>query len=169
MVLGVLMLSLAADALAQRPLTLVPGQRLRVTAPAQGAYDHEVRYVATSGDTLVLTAGIAVMYPLADVVRLETLRGYRSHKWQGAVIGLVLGTAIGWRIGKAIDESCEGFCLDLAQGPGTVVGALVGVTAGAVIGNRVRTAKWEAVPLDRVRVSAVPARRGLGLGASLTF
>jgi hypothetical protein len=169
MVLGVLTLSLAAHTLAQRTFTLVPGQRLRVTAPAQGAYDHEVRYVATSGDTLVLTAGIAVMYPLADVVRLEILRGYRSHKWPGAVIGLVLGTAIGWRIGKAIDGSCTGWCYDYGQYAGPVVGALVGVGAGAVIGSSIRTGRWEKVPLDRLRVSVVPARNGFGLGASIAF
>jgi len=169
MVLGVLTLSLVAQTLAQRPFTLVPGQRLRVTAPAQGAYDYEVRYVATLGDTLILTAGINVAYPLADVVRLEILRGYRSHKWPGAVIGLVLGTAIGWRIGKAIDESCEGWCLDVAQPTGMVVGALVGVAAGAVVGNRARTAKWEEVPLDRLRVSVLPRRDGFGLGASIAF
>lgn len=168
--LAALFLAALTDVAAQGSLSLVPGQRLRVTAPARGAYDLEARYVGTVGGTLILSAGLNVMYPLADVVRLEVLRGQRSYKWPGAVIGLVLGMVIGRSIGKAIDEPCEGWCWDFAQPIGTVVGGLVGVAGGAAIGSRIRSPKWEQVPLDRLRVSVVPQRnRRFGIGISVSF
>jgi hypothetical protein len=172
-ILAVCALTPLTDTVAQERLTLVAGQRLRLTAPPQGAYDQEMRYVGAQGDTMILTADTAVAFPFSDLVRLEILRGQRSYQWPGAIIGLVLGTAIGWRIGKAIDESCEPgptrWCIDVAQRPGAIVGAVIGLAAGAVLGNRIKTDKWEEVPLDRVQMSIAPTRNGFGIGARIAF
>lgn len=166
----VLILAQFTDATAQGSLSLVPGQRLRVTAPALGVAHYEVRYVATRGDTLILEAGIAVPYPLADVVRLEVLRGQRSYKWPGAIIGAACGVLIGAGIGYAVTDAGWGTMRKAWVVPAAVGMGILGAGIGAKVGQSKKTDKWEEVSLDRLRVSVVPQQWGrLGLGISITF
>ena len=53
---------------------------------------------------------------------------------------------------------------------GMLTGVLVLGGTGELIGNSIKTDRWQAVPLDNVRVSFVPQRDGrFTLGMSVRF
>ena len=47
--------------------------------------------------------------------------------------------------------------------------ATAGALLGAGVGALVQTDRWQTVPLDRVRVTLTPARRGVGVAVSIGF
>jgi hypothetical protein len=73
----------------------------------------------------------------------------------GAGIGLVaMGVLCGGDSGGCAEAS-----------PVVTFAALVGTGVGALI----KSDRWQTVPLDRVRVTLTPARRGVGLAVSIGF
>ena len=172
MLLAVLLFVPITHSAAQRSLTLVRGQRARVTAPALGAYHHELRYVGSFGDTLMFSADTVLAVPLADVVRLEILKGQRSYKWPGAAIGLGCGALVGVGIGYAVTTDGSGnwdFSRPMAVMVGGVAFGVIGTGVGAWVGLSIRTDQWRDVPLEGLRVSVAPVRSGLSVGARITF
>jgi hypothetical protein len=165
----VMVLSPLGDVVAQGSLSLVPGQRLRLTAPAQGVYDQEMRYVGTRGDTLILTSGVTVAFPFSDVMRLEILRGQRSYKWPGAIIGAACGVLIGVGVGYAATDDGWGSMRKAWVVPAAVGIGVLGAGIGAIVGQSRKTDTWEELPLDSLRVSIAPTRNGFGIGTRIAF
>jgi hypothetical protein len=169
--LGLLVLAPYSNVLAQHALGLVPGQRLRLTAPTLGAHDQQFRYVGVRRDTLLLTGDTAVACPFSDLTRLEILQGQRSYKWPGAVLGLAAGALIGVGLGYAFTADDDwGIARHNAVLGGGIGLGIVGAGVGALVGQSIKTDAWKEVPLDRLRVSAFPLRGGrFALGMSVTF
>jgi len=174
----------------QRVASLAPGQRVRVTCPAAGVWQAIGNFQRMEGDSLVLLVhpqhlnrsapGVLpdstplVRVPASGETSIEAYRGRRTSAVRVLAMstgGLVLGAGVGWGIGKAIDDSYAdgGLHLELGQAWGAGIGAAVGFVAGVVVGSLIKTDKWEAVPLDRVRVSVGPQRSGFGICASIAF
>jgi len=104
-------------------------------------------------------------------VRLEILQGHRSYKWPGAIIGAACGTLIGVGIGYAFtrEDDWGNMSREIAMTVGGIGLGILGIGIGALVGQAAKTDKWEEVPLDRLRVSVVPTRRGFGIGARIAF
>jgi hypothetical protein len=181
---------LASPAPAQRVPVLVPGQRVRVTAPGAGLDGAPARLVALSPDTLVVTNVGAtwregpvrgdtsrVGIPLGEVRRLDVSAGVERHARLGMAIGGVAGGAVGALVGLAAPEEHGALCNLLVpcmtRGENVAMGVLAYASLGALIGwavgELVVTEAWDRVPLEML-VTAGPARRravGLGLRISL--
>ena len=158
------------NALAQdRPLTLGPGARIRITAPDLGIEKQEVRFGTLRGDTLVVVADSTLTLPLASVVRLDAYQGQRSNAWAGAGIGLVVGVGAGVAIALMVrDEDC--FCTKgEVAAAGGAIGAAAGILIGSSIGAVIKTDRWQEVTPDQLRVIVVPRPGGLALGVSVAF
>jgi hypothetical protein len=92
-----------------------------------------------------------IQAPLADVERLEVLRGKARSPGRiaiGVLIGAVAGAALGSAIGPMIE--CRGSCDDeyyggvIGQLAGGALGIILGGTAGGLVGARAQP-NWEAV------------------------
>lgn len=163
-ILSALVLAGFTEAAAQGALSLVPGQRLRVTAPSLHLVQYEGTFRGVHGDTLVLESMSA---PLSDVTRLDVHRGTGSRVLMGIALFLPLGAGVGYFVGSSaaedgLTEGAAGIC-------GTVIGGVVGLLLGGALGGATRVDKWEELPLDRLQVSIVPQRDGFGVGARVAF
>ena len=164
----------ATDIVAQESFVLEPGQRIRVTAPTcgLGLTRQVTRFRAFRAGTLVLdTSECAV----ASVTRLDVSRGQKSNTSWGVVIGFAAGAlgAIAYCSQNKNEFSNEGKCV-LFDDDTTLFQALIFGTGGGLVGGFVgyliKTDRWEAVPLDRLRVGLAPQRDGrLMLGFSAGF
>ena len=172
------------------PGAVVPGARVRITAPSVSAEQFIGEVVRVSGDTLVVTAKMfrsmvkgAPTYiskrlevPFASVTRLDVSRGKKNHILTGALVGLLVGGGVGAIHGSSLgDDDPEPFSIitltaeQKAAAWGIGFGA-VGLVIGAAIGATKKTDIWKPVPLDRIRVSMAPQRHGgLALSASFEF
>ncbi len=167
-ILAVLVLAPLTDAITQG-VPLQPGQRVRVTVPSRDLIKHEESFRQLRADTLVLES---MWLPLSDVTRLDAYRGRHRHKWTGVGIGFLGGTVIGYVIAYSTCAPCDDSSVEKEALPvaGAIIGALGGAMIGGMVGERIKTGKWEEVPLDRLRVSIVPQRGGrLGLRVSLQY
>jgi len=161
---AVLLLAPFADAIAQEQ-PLQPGQRVRVTVPSLDVNKHKTTFQRLHGDTLVFSSA---SYAVSDVTRLDVHSGRKSHTWAGAGIGFLVG-AVGGGIAGHQFGLCEDNKAECALGGAGVFG-LGGSLLGAAVGGFVwKTDKWQEVPLDRLRVSVVPTRNGIGIGARIAF
>jgi hypothetical protein len=175
---AVLVLAPSTDAIAQAQ-PLLPGQRVRVTAPTLGINKQVATFQTLENDMLVMSADSTMRCPIAAVIRLDVHRGQKSRIGKAALIGSLVGASVGAAAGAVLAGRCEGSTSHLVGpdcGPGYIgagavvvggVGALVGVGIGALSGP---THKWEEIPLNRLRVSVVPQQGGrFALGVSLRF
>ena len=131
-------------------------------------------FLAWKADSLVMESnGDTLTLSLASVTLLELSTPGGSRAGQGALIGLgVAGLGGAVLVGTA----CAGDQLleDAAVGCAVVGAALFGA-GGALIGALVGAsifadARWEEVPLDRLRVSVGPQGDGrFGFGLSVRF
>lgn len=87
-----------------------------------------------------------ITIPRNQLASLEVQRGEKKHTLAGALIGAAAGAAIGFAIGSSLDDD---FCWPCSVAFTTPVGAVVGGGAGALVGSRIRTDRWEPVPVDR--------------------
>ena len=171
-ILAALLLAPLTDAVSQKPPTLTPRQRVRITAPVVGLHEEQAVFQSIERGVLVVSVDTTLRIHLALLERLEAQAGRKSHWGTGAVVGGVLGGAGG---AMAVVAVCTGFAApgydcrsDVALG--FVGGALGGAVVGMVIGAAIRTDKWEEVPLSRLRVSLAPQRNGrLGFGLEVRF
>ena len=156
--------------LAAQEAPVEPGARVRVTAPDLGINKAIGVFEAVEGGTLVVGT---LRLPLASVTRLEVHRGQKSRVGRGALIGAAVGAGSGAIIGAI---AFSGSCIDNPDGcpaAGAAIGAiflgLPGLLVGTVVGALSKTDRWEAVPLDRIRVSFTPlGNGGFALLASVT-
>jgi len=181
----VLALGWFADATAQE-LPLQPGQLVRVTCAQAELHNTKAVIVALRRDTLTLQYErfrvdahgrrhkdtLVTDTPVAAVTRLAMHRGQRSAWASGLVYGFMGGALMGGVLGLASGDDPPGwFSMTAGEkaGAGVVVFGVLGGVGGLVIGALTKSDKWEHVPLDRLRVSVVPTRRGFGLGARIAF
>ena len=151
--------------------SVAPGDTVRVTAPSMDTDDSVGTVAALESDTLtVQVEGRAdqLALPLASVTSLEVSRGRKSNIAKGAGIGLLAGGASGALFGIV------GCAADPCEYPGAVVlffgvfGGGLGLLTGLVVGAATSGERWEAVPLDGLRVSLTPfASDGVSVSASL--
>ncbi len=174
---------------AQSP-SLVVGQQVRVTAPAQGLDARALTLLAATPDTLVLahletqvegsswrTDTTRMPVAVGAVTRLE-VQGWRNHVVVGALIG---GGGVGlltYLIVKGGESETCGWFDFFCWKPGTarkaaLVAGGVGLALGTLTGALWRTQVWESVPLDRLHglhLGLTPQPGGrLGVGLSLAF
>jgi hypothetical protein len=168
-----LLLVASPGLLAQESIAIERGQTIRVTVPELGIRLQVGEFEAVDGGMLVLSAPDSTLhYPLSAVSRLEVYRGRESHPWRGAGIGFLTGYATGFLVWLAGVEGCyEGAstvscAAVLGGGAGAIAGTLIGAFVGGVL---VKTARWDEVPLDGVRLSLMPRRDGFAVGARIAF
>ncbi len=169
-----LLLITRVTGLAAQHTLVTPGARVRVSAPTVAERPLLGTVVALEVDTLIVDArGYAhpLALPLASLAWLEVSRGQKSRTLKGAGIGFLVGGAAGLAT-AAIVCAIAGDCA--ADDPYTglvyavfgVLGAGVGALTGAIIGSTIKVDRWEAVPLDRIRVSLTPTAPG-GVGVTV--
>ena len=97
------------DAVPDWPLT--PGLRVRVLSPALGWRPKTGNVVSATSDTLVFlpakqSASTAISTP--KISRIEVAQGKRTHKLQGALLGLFVGAGVGaiWASASYKPEPC---------------------------------------------------------------
>jgi hypothetical protein len=169
------------SALAQQAAHLVPGTKVRVTAPSLTAGSADAGspligpILGVAWDTLLLTAelpaswrGQTVRIPVSSVTALEVQRpGHSLPALRGFAVGAVLG-AVGNLVTCPVrysDDENRAYCYAF----GTPIFAGLGGALGAIVGPLVWGPHWDRVSLDHVQVGIVPVRTGLGIGATFAF
>ena len=136
-----------------------PGARVRVTAPDLGINKYTGVLEGVVGDTLAVDT---LRLPLASVTRFEVHRGRKSRVGRGALIGAAVGVGSGAILGAV---ALSGYCAPdpcpvEAAAYGALYLVLPGLLVGTVVGALSKTDRWEAVPLDRIRVSLTSSGNG---------
>ncbi len=161
------------SARAQAP-SLERGDRVRLFHPCGDdarSSERTDRSCAVVGEFLRLEAGNLVLdgepvreVRLASVRRLEVSAGDRSYGRVGAAAGFLAGAIGTWVIvhrggsTSLCDRSANQDAINTRECLGVAaLGGLAGAGVGALIGGFIRTERWEAVPLERLRVSLRPA------------
>jgi hypothetical protein len=165
-----------SPALAQLPATLVPGARVRVSAPRHRALPLTGKLARFDRDSIWVVAahqdsawmldeyGVWVRKsvgqprdtlwgaPLGALTRLEVSRGKRTRMaamGRGAARGFLYAGAFGAVLGTMVRDPEGFFYKDRAGGAlfwGTVVGTLGGVT-GALYGLAAPGERWQRLPV----------------------
>jgi len=168
--------AMAVSLSAQQPQQLRPGQRVRVSIDSLPQL--QVQFV---GNVASLSAGHLVLMradsgpltiPVRIVRRLEVSRGMTGSKaGEGMALGFLGGAGVGALIGALNKPKCGGFMsmCELAAPVGGAIGGLVGLLVGGIVGLQFPRERWEAVPLDQLRVTVVGPGGRLGLGVSVAF
>jgi hypothetical protein len=114
-----------------------------------------------------------------QITGLDVHRGRKSAAGKGALIGLGAGAVAGVTLGFAACAGASGSPCTDDTGEGSPVafaavlgatGAVLGAGIGALFGLAIGTDRWEAVPLEGIRVTFTPAydgQPGLALSVSL--
>jgi len=147
----ILILGLARSTAAQLPLSLQPGDTVKLFAPTLTAN----RYTPLTGvvsrigptDLFIVGAEAERAIPLAAIVEVRKTWGYRRETWRGLGVGLLAGLVIG-RIGGTGSDAGD---QNLAQ-----IGALVGAAVGGIVGSRIKTTRWQTLSLRTVRPDPLP-------------
>lgn len=149
------------------PQDLIPGTRVRVTAPALAPKPLVGTIKKLSDDAIDLAVkgrDDVISVPRASVIRLEVSRG--RNRGKGALIGGAALATVGivWgAVGCHGSEFPPWLCATILGVPGLVVGAGVGALVGS--GEH-----WNELPSDRFRVTLAPTPgRGVALSMRFTF
>ena len=145
----------AARAPAQQ-LPLVPGDRVRVSWDVLLPKTAEGRLEAATADSIVFAtdSGERRAVPMRSVERVEVARGFRSRTGEYAVGGGLLGGVVGALLAEAIVKHQNSVRSDAFNFQGSVrtgriaggfLGVVAGVAAGAFLGSRDRSIRWERV------------------------
>jgi len=151
---------LFVELVAQEAPPVVPGARVRISAPTINVNRFVGTVVKLNTDTLFLsltnqTAPQAISF--ISVKSLEVSRGRKSKRGQGALIGLALGAGIGYlsaSSGANNPQAAEP--KDFYYKTRIPAFALYGSGIGALIGWATKVERWQAIPLDRVRLGFLP-------------
>ena len=155
-ILFLLMLAYSLESVAQEPVQIVPGERVRVLAPGISPDRVVGTVVSLDADTLMLKDGGQIApskIPLTSVTRLDVSRGHKSGAGKGALIGAIVGAAGGTVLGIVFynhpgDEGKQSSPLIVVP----ALASLVGAGLGAIIGLPFKTERWKKVPLEQVRI-----------------
>jgi hypothetical protein len=174
---------LAASATADEGPRVVPGQRLRVTAAAPGAFTGvTMGTLAKLGpDSLTLIdpeRGTVMELPISSIQRLEVSQGRRRHTRKGLLSGAAVGIAFAAYVWARMSEDPEGCggrgapyraCSkgETAAVAATFVAGSAGV--GAWRGHRKQTEVWSDSPVERLRITVRPERGGGRIALTLSF
>ena len=153
-------LAAAPPARGQDTTRAVPGDSVRISAPAVKLQGATAVFVAVRGDSVVLRGLEGDSAPravaLASVSVFQVKRGVRS----AAVEGLFLGALVGLTAGAIATVECPGIWNSCHSDPGVSFTAMaVGGVAGTLVGAFVKVTDWRTVKLApettaTVRVSA---------------
>lgn len=165
-----------ADIGAEEASSVVPGARVRITAPSISTKRIIGQITAIDADTLVLRHKPSLWFSDAGgelgILRIsfDSLTGLevsqRRHGLGGPVMGAILGIGVVVLL-DATEMLGEGHEHELALIWIAPISVTVGTVLGALIARRDR---WERVPLDHIRVGILPQRLGKPvLSASFTF
>ena len=160
---------------AQETLRVSLGDRVRIWDTCTPACRRTVGTVtALRPDSIVIRVLAQPDFQIsrADVTLLETIAGHERK----TVLGLGLGATVGLVIGIIPAANYESqktsiFNPDLDFTPLGILllAAAGGAVIGAVIGSTIAgQERWQAVPLDQLRISVAPGGR-FGLGGSVRF
>lgn len=143
------------------PPTITVGSKVRVRAPTVVKGRIEGTVIGLDERSLVL--GGIERGPLTlsreAITHLDVSTGRRRQTLRGTLIGAGIGLV-------AMGVLCGGDSGGCAEVSGV---ATAGALLGAGVGALVKTDRWQTVPLDGVRVTLTPARRGVGLAVSIGF
>jgi len=150
------------------PPGLVPGARVRVTAPGVDPKPLTGTISALSDQAITLALeGRAVETSVSrdSIRRLEISQGRNRRK--GLLIGGVAAAAVGAVVGgvgcRDSSDFSSGMCAAILGGCGFAAGAGVGAIVGA-------GEDWTDVPTDRIHVAVAPiAGRRPGLSVRISF
>ncbi len=175
--LAVLAITPLHSTTAQEQSPIESGALIRVTAPSMFSDRITGTVVSWESEQLVLDALSGTLtFAIDSITKLEISRGMKSKVKVGAVIGGVVGLLVGAAV--FVETQCRSRDQIVCIGNSEVVDGAeeatlliaLGVGVGALIGNRVRTDRWEEVSVSQLRVSFGPQRDGrLGLGLSVKF
>ena len=174
---------------AQRDAPFEIGEILRITAPASGIEEQAARYLRIYRDTLTVQADSVLTLHVADVTRLDvslgvsdksTLIGIGAGAFAGVLIGIAVASDQGSDMSSGTPSNNTGTQITNSrsnQGSVTLSGAVVAPIAGAfiggflggLVGKAFRKHRWEAVPLDRLRLSLAPERHRLTVGVLFSY
>jgi hypothetical protein len=169
---------------AQAPDALARGTIIRVSrvcpGPLPGASRQTgcppERGVLVGSDSAGLTwrsggSSVVRVTPWSQVGSVEVSRGKGGHAGTGAAAGAIVGAIPGALSGMAFAGLCE--CSHPNYAGGALIGGLIfagpGALVGAIVGQLVRTERWGAVPVDRLRVTIIPEARRLGISLAVRF
>jgi hypothetical protein len=179
-------LTVPVDTLAQQATFLAPGTRVRVSAPAVAGKRLEGTVARLDADTMVVRSdgwGADLAVPLGSVTALDVSGGRKSRALKFGGIGAAIGAVVGTFL-MIVDEGTSAPDVDITDdeapvewvaGPVwqkvryPVVSAAAGFGIGAIIGAAFPGERWEAVPLEGLRISVAPLpAKGVVLSASFT-
>ncbi len=164
--------------LAAQEAPVEPGARVRVKAPPlqpdwvmgtvvgweSGSLVLEPEKPDALGDTPLTLAR-------DQITRLDVHRGSKSRALLGAGIGF--GVGVGWTVLLLSSESLcnpEQQCDAGDWARGIAIFGGIGAGLGALVGLLFKTDRWEAVPLEGIRVTFTPVYDGQpGLALSVSF
>ena len=162
---------------AQEDTLVASGERVRVTAPGLSSNPIVGTFDQVNRDTLLLSIdGRAepISVPISSVSKLEVSAGTKSNFAKGLGIGFLIGATTGALIGAASgDDDPSAFMAFTAEekavGAGLVLG-LAGGLLGGIIGAVNPSERWEAVPVDELRIEPSPhVADAVALVASIKF
>lgn len=155
------------SAVAQANPSVLPGQRVRVSAAALHIDRAVGRVTGIRRDTLFIDADTGLAIPLALVSRLDVSRGRSTVPMTvGAVLGVATGAAIGLSIsGTECLRSSDFFnpCDEWQELGPALFGAAIGGLLGTALGSTLRPERWGEVSL-RGLFATIRWRAGPGGG-----
>ena len=163
----VLSLTLLADVAAGEAASVVPGARVRITAPSISTKRVIGQIIAIDADTLVLRHKPGLLFadasaalgtlriPFDSLIKFEVSQG-KHGAVKGGILGLVAGIGVVVLL-DATDMLGAGHESELALIRIAPIGVVVCPVLGALIARRER---WQPVPLDRIHIGILPRRHG---------
>ena len=158
---------------------LHPGARVRLMArPTASHFEHGyIRglLVGVDNDTVTVSDRAGKPRPIAlnSLLSFEVANGRKSAAGKGVWIGILAGAAGG--VGASKIVCAHGDCSGETDYSGFVSvlfgvgGGLFGAGAGALIGGRFHTERWDSVPLDDLGLNLEPNGDGMRARLSCTF
>jgi hypothetical protein len=123
--------------------------------------------LALRPDTIVVGNDEPVELAISSLTRLEVSRGRESKARTGGIVGLIGGAVAGAVICIASKCSLTSQSVEPLEDEGlnsialaAALGGVAGYGVGVLIGSTIKVDRWEEVPLDRLRVTLLPQRRG---------
>ena len=161
----------AAQATAGQYAEVLPGARVRITAPGVVAGRYVGTVLSRPADTVVVanSGGAQVRVPIASMTALEVSRG--KSRMAGFTRGLIWGAPIGLGFGlltmSTVEGTDQGDGQTWGQGEWAAYSALSGAIWGGAIGALVGRERWDAY-IPQGRVSVVPHGGRVGVGLALS-